>query len=258
MYRQIARYYDLVHQELRADIGFILTMAGQAAAAPDAGPVLELGCGSGRLLLPLARAGRTVVGLDSEPAMLDQARRRLDAEPPQVRQRVTLVAGDMTDFDLPERFSLALAGYNTFMHLDWPAMQKSLSHIARHLQPAGRLVLDLANPTACAQTPDDRMLTLERVLLDPESGMQVLQLASSWVDLEAQTLHVTWIFDASPPEGGPVHRTVAQARYHYLYPHELELLLGAAGLRLEALYGGYTQVPFEEESERMIVVARPG
>jgi SAM-dependent methyltransferase len=72
MYEQTAKYYDLVHAELKDDIPLVLTLAGQGK-----GPILELGCGTGRLLLPLARAGYEVIGLDNSPAMLAKAKARL-------------------------------------------------------------------------------------------------------------------------------------------------------------------------------------
>lgn len=253
MYDVIARYYDLIHADLTADVGFVLALAGR-----QGGPVLELGCGTGRLLLPLARAGHQVTGVDNAPAMLAQARQRLASEPLVVQQRVSLVEGEMTAFELDGQFNLVVIAYNTLMHLESQAMLATFKAIHRHLAPSGRLFLDLVNPLAVTATPDDRFLTLERTLNDPETGEVVLQLASSWVDQENQVLHITWLFDASPPAGGAVRRTVAQTRYHYLYSHELELLLVSAGLRLETLYGNYNQAPFEEESERLLALAGPG
>jgi ubiquinone/menaquinone biosynthesis C-methylase UbiE len=115
MYDSIARFYDLTHASLTADLPFVL----QLAAATNA-PMLELGCGSGRLLLPLARAGHTVTGLDVSAGMLDRARARLAQEPTAVQQRVTLHLADMTNFTLPETspFGLIVIPYNTLLHLD--------------------------------------------------------------------------------------------------------------------------------------------
>jgi SAM-dependent methyltransferase len=250
VYEKIARYYDLIHAELTADIGFVLTLAARAA-----GPLLELGCGTGRLLLPLARAGYTVTGIDSSPAMLALARERLAGEAVAVQQRVTLFEADMTAFELPGRFALAIISYNTFMHLSPAQKTAALQHIHRHLLPGGRLFMDLINPLAAAQTPEDRLLTLERVLTEPGTTNLLLQMASSRVDLDQQVLHITWLYDTSPPAGGSVQRLVVQARYYYLYPHELELLLEESGYHLEALYGSYNQVPFSEESDRLLALA---
>jgi SAM-dependent methyltransferase len=250
IYEKIARYYDLIHAELTADIGFVLTLAARAA-----GSLLELGCGSGRLLVPLARAGYTVTGIDSSPAMLSLARERLAAEPEPVQQRITLLEADMTAFELKEQFALAFVSYNTFMHLSPAQKRATLGHTRRHMQPGARLFIDLINPLAVAQTPDDRLLTLERILAEPVTGDLLVQSASSRVDLDEQVLHISWLYDTSPAAGGPVQRTVVQARYHYLYPHELELLLEESGYRLEALYGSYNLAPFGEESDRLLALA---
>jgi SAM-dependent methyltransferase len=250
VYEKIARYYDLIHAELTADIGFVLTLAARAS-----GPLLELGCGTGRLLLPLARAGYTLTGIDNSPAMLSLARERLAAEAEEVRQRVTLVPADMTALELADRFALVIISYNTFMHLAPPQKTTALQCIRRHLRPGGRLFIDLINPLAAAQTPEDRLLTLERVLAEPGTGNVLVQMASSRVDLEQQVLHITWLYDTSPPAGGPVQRSVVQARYYYLYPHELELMLEETGYRLEALFGSYSQTPFSEESDRLLALA---
>lgn len=252
IYQKIAPYYDLLHQSLTADIGFVLTLAGHTGS-----PILELGCGTGRLLLPLARAGYTVTGLDNAPAMLARAQRRLAAEPGAVRERIQLVAADMSAFSLAqERYALALIPYNTLLHLDPVAAVATCRAVARALAPGALFFLDLANPHLLDQTPNDRFLTLEGTLADPDTGDLLLVLASNQLEEVAQQLHITWIYDASPPAGGPVKRTVVEISYHYYFLHQLELLLQEAGFVLEAVYGNYNQVPFDEESERLLLLAR--
>ncbi|MFZ0544723.1 MAG: class I SAM-dependent methyltransferase [Candidatus Promineifilaceae bacterium] len=250
MYEQTARYYDLVHAELKEDIPLVLSLAGQGK-----GPILELGCGTGRLLLPLARAGYPVIGLDNSPAMLEKARNRLTAESKAVRDCVTLIEGDMTEFELKEQVGFAIIPYNTLLHLKPAAMQQTFKTINRHLAENGRLFIDVVNPMLAAQTPNDHMLTLERVMTDPETGETVVQMAASWVNLQQQVLHITWLFDANPPDGGAIHRTVVEADYHYIYLHELELMLQTARLRVVKAYGDYERRPFDEESDRLLLLA---
>jgi len=252
IYEKIAPYYDLLHASLTADVGFVLTLAGS-----EGGPILELGCGTGRLLIPLARAGYKVTGLDNALAMLAKAQRRLAVEPAGVQERVHLFVADMSAFALPpERYALALIPYNTLLHLDPSVAVTACRTIARHLAPGASLFLDLANPHLLDQTPDDRFLTLENTLTDPETGDVIVVLASNRLDDVAQKLHITWIYDASPPAGGVVQRTVVEVTYHYYFLHQLELLLQEAGLDLEAVYGNYNHEPFSEESERLLLLAR--
>ena len=258
MYNKIAHYYDLTHADLTEDIDYILELVGKTAVSTSsrqAVSILELGCGSGRLLLPLARAGYQITGIDTATAMLARAQTQLNAESPAVQQRTTLLEADMTQFTAPvNSFDWAIMPYNTFMHLEPTQMGITLKKIAQSLRKNGRLIIDLINPTALATTPNDRLLTLENTFTDPENGHIVVQQSSSELDEINQTLHITWLYDASPPEGGAIHRTVAQAAYHYLYPHQLELLLHDAGLRLLAITGSYDDDPYTEESDRLLIL----
>ncbi|MDX1687042.1 MAG: class I SAM-dependent methyltransferase [Candidatus Promineifilaceae bacterium] len=251
-YERIAPYYDLLHADLKEDVGFVLALAGRAE-----GPVLELGCGTGRLLLPLARAGHHVTGVDRSAAMLRRARDRLEEAEEAVRRRVRLVEDDVTAFDLKEKaYGLVLFSYNTFLHLDPSSAVAACRTASHHLRAGGTLFIDVTNPLLMAHTPNDRFLTLERTLTDPESGNTILVLASNRVDEAAQILHITWIYDATPAASGPVHRTIAEAAYHYYFPHQMELILQESGFSLAAVYGAYNETAFNEDSERLLLLAK--
>ena len=251
MYERIARYYDLLHEQLIEDIGFSLELAGLPA-----GNILELGCGTGRLAIPLARAGHTVFGMDNSKSMLEIARNRRAVEPPEVQSRLHWLQADMCDQpSIASAFSLIFSGHNTIMHLPPIDLQIALRAARRSLTSGGRLLLDLANPFVIMQTQNDGALTLENVLCDPETGDTVLMMARNWLDVDAQLLRVTWILDISPPDGLGVRRDVFTSDYHFLYPHQIELSLQKAGLALRAMYGDYDRAPFAESSHRMIIMA---
>lgn len=153
-YAFVADLYDhVVPYRERPDVAFFV-----AAAADAGGPVLEVGCGTGRVLLPAARAGVEITGLDSSPQMLDVCRKKLLDEPDAVRSRVTLVEADMRDFTLTQRaFALVTLPFRPFQHLTTVEEQIScLTSIHRHLADGGRLILDLFNPfiEALARTDD--------------------------------------------------------------------------------------------------------
>jgi len=255
MYDQIAYYYDLTHADLTEDIAWVLGLAAEAN-----GRILELGCGSGRLLLPLAQAGFSVTGVDNSPAMLVRAAERLAAAGKAVQERVSLVEQDAAHLTLPgnARFALALIPYNTAMHFDTEQLVAVLRQVRGVMAENGRLAIDVINPAYIIQTPDEPTLALDRVLEDTEREETVLQLSSNRLDSDTQTLHITWVYDASPIGGGAVRRTVAQASYHYRFPHQWELLLREGGWQLEAIAGGYEEEPFTEDSERLLLFARPG
>ncbi len=234
MYDQIVRFYDLTHHSLTADLPFILNLAAAAN-----GPLLELGCGSGRVLLPLARAGHSVTGLDLSKAMLDRAQIQRAQEDTAVQQRITLHQANMVDFTLLDapKFALAIVPYNSLFHLNSEQVLAMLRRVKQVLADNGRLFIDLANPLDMANTPEDQLLSLENVLTDPDTGELIVHLASNRLDTAVQTVHITWIYDVSAPDGGPVQRTVATGAYHYYYPHQLELLLQEAGFKLKQLWG---------------------
>ena len=149
-----SEFYD--HMEAyssRPDVGFFVELAQESR-----GPVLEVGCGTGRVLIPTARAGVEIVGLDLSPSMLAVCREGLAAEPAEVQARVQLVEADMRDFDLGREFALATIPFRPFQHLTTVEDQIACLHaIHRHLRPGGRLVLDIFNPYLPALVEEARL-----------------------------------------------------------------------------------------------------
>lgn len=253
MYNKIARYYELTHQDLDEDIPFVRGLVHESGTH-----VLELGAGSGRLLVELAKVAHFVHGVDSSEAMLALAHKRLEALPVKVRERVTVTHADMSKLDLPwaaDTFDLALVPYNTFMHLNSAQGIQTLRRIRPYLKQNGRLFIDLINPFHIAATPDDSTLLLEKTVTDPETDEIIMQFAANRLDMEAQLLEITWVFDASPAAGGAVSRTVARMQYHYRLPHQMQLLLQETGFRLVEIWGDYGRSPFTEESPRLLLLA---
>jgi SAM-dependent methyltransferase len=249
-YQNIARYYDMIHSELTADIEFILSLL-------EGGPysVLDLGCGTGRIVFPLARAGHEVLGLDLSEAMLDLAESKLNKETVDIKMRVKLVNDDMTTFNSERRFSLAIICNNTLNELDTDGIKKTFDRIGEHLYDDSLLLIDVANPFVLMQHFEENNEVLERQFSDPESGRLVQQSSSISVDVARQQTQVEWVFETLADEGGESSRISHQATYHLIYPHELELLLNSAGFKLVQMYGNYDREPYGEEGERLIAIA---
>jgi SAM-dependent methyltransferase len=130
--RDMGRLSDTVD-----DIPFYVDLARQAAEQGHA--VLELGCGTGRVTIPMALAGADVTGLDSSPAMLDIARAKAEG----AGISVQWVEGDIAHFDLGERFGLVVIPFRSFLHLTRDDEQTGcLAAIHRHLTAGGRLALN--------------------------------------------------------------------------------------------------------------------
>jgi SAM-dependent methyltransferase len=242
--------YDLMHAEYADDLRFLEELA---TGAGDEATVLELGCGTGRLLVPLLDSGARVVGLDMGGAMLDVARERLSL----YGDRIRLVEADMRSFTLEERFDLEVVGLNTFMHLLTPSDQIAcLTCIHRHLRPAGRLVLDLENPHMVVRdTPQH--VTQHRFTrlapLDPETAVTLH--SSTAISLADQLTQTLLFFDEVPGAGGSVQRTTAAVMLRLIYRFELELLLSRTGFAVRHLYGDHHGGQYEDDSERLICVA---
>jgi SAM-dependent methyltransferase len=245
----IARFYDLFYSDRDDD----LQMYRDFALAAD-GPILELGCGDGRVLIPLVLEGHHVTGLDVSAPMLATAQAKADAA--QVNDRATLIQGDMRDFDLPARFALAFIPINTFMHCyDTEQQLACLRCIHRHLQPDGRLVVDVYHPDPQTLLESDGRLVSEDTVFDSETGRTIHRFYTRRLDMAAQTQHITFIMDEIDSTG-IVRRTLLPFRMRFVYRYEMELLLRMAGYSLEAVYGSYELEPFDSDSEKMIFVSR--
>jgi len=244
-----ARFYDLDYGDLDADLSMI-----QEFAARCGSPILELACGTGRVLLALARQGYHVTGVDVSTAMLDVARRKVAAEG--LADRVTLVEQDMRRLTLDSRFNLAFVAANSFMHLLTTDDQlAALTRIRQHLNPGGLLLLDLFNPDLSRLLDFHGQMALEKIMTDPDTGRRLMRFHSEKVDLGQQTIHVTFIVDEVDREGN-VQRTLFPFSIRYLFRYELELLLRHAGFEVETIYGSCDLDDFAGDSDKMIAVAR--
>jgi SAM-dependent methyltransferase len=213
------------------------------------GPVLELACGSGQYLVPIARAGFRAVGLDASAAMLDGARRRAAAG----GADVALVEGDMRDFDLGERFGLVFVARNSLLHLHaTDDLLACLAAVRRHLRPGGALALDVFNPDPAllAQPPGRRAPVMS--VAHPTLG-RVDAEATSDYDRATQVNRATWYLSAP----GRPDFLVAPLHLRSLYPQELRLLLRAAGFSLVAHHGDYDGRPFASGSRQQVCVCVP-
>jgi SAM-dependent methyltransferase len=250
-WKRFAHWYSLDQGGFEDDVDFYLSLAQRTGS-----PILELGCGTGRLVLALARAGYSVTGVDNLPAMLEQAQCQVHAAGPAVASRVRLLPGDMRQVALGERFALAILAVNTLLHLDQPEDQKRALQCAfAHLAPGGLLALDLFHPHPTALAPAEGELYLEKNLTDPQTGQQALKFVARRVDYARQVITATFIYDEMDP-CGQVTRTAASFPLRYLHRPEAEQLLQAAGFIVEGVYGSYELDPYEDAGDRMLFLVR--
>jgi SAM-dependent methyltransferase len=243
-----ARYYDADYGAIDDDLPFYRELARRAD-----GPVLEVMCGSGRLLLPLARAGLRLAGVDISGAMLKLAHERLAAAG--LAERVELLEADIRERAPRGPFGLAIVAINSFMHLANTADQlAALRQIHAALRPGGLLALDLFNPEPRFLTEQRGALALDKSF-SLADGTRVQKFVAQHVDMAAQISQVTFIYDELDAEGH-VRRGTLPFTMRWLYRYELEHLLARAGFALEGVYGSYELDDYSAESELLLAVAR--
>ena len=251
-YATIARYYDAEHTDKTDD----LQMYSQLVAEYG-GPVLDIGCGTGRVMVHLAQEGIEVHGIDSEEAMLERARLKLDMFP-HLREKLHFYRGDVLTFELDESFKLVLLSYNSLMHFHEQETQIDLLRRLRQwIDDDGLLIIDLPNAGETFASQDTDNLTLENTFVDTETGHLVMQQATSYLDRTTQLMRVNWIYDEIDGDG-VLKRTLAPVVFRYFFYAELQLLLQKTGFEVTAAYGDTDLGPFADGCERMIVFARPG
>lgn len=242
-----ARLYDLMFPSSAAAAGFY---RGVAAEQPGAS-VLELGCGTGNKLIPIAADGHPAVGLDSSRPMLDLARRKADDRGVQVEW----VEGDMRDFDLGRTFDLVVIAANSLLHLhEAEEIIGCLRGVRRHLSPGGRLALDVFNPAAhvIAAADGQRRPRPSLAFTDPDLGPVSVEVAEAY-DAAAQVTRGTWFLStAAEPD-----LVVVPLEIRSIYPQELPLLLERAGLRLVERFGDWSRGAFISSSPLQLCICRP-
>jgi len=241
-YAQIADLYDEVGPyRKRPDIAFYVE-----AAANAGGPVLEVGCGTGRVLIPSARAGAGMVGLDVSAAMLAICRRKLQKESEAVQSAVQLVQADMRQFALSRRFALATLPFRPFQHLMTIEDQLScLSSIRTHLVDGGQIILDVFNPSLDAlvnrSAGQEFGAEPEFTMSDGRRVVRTHKIVAH--DRINQVNHIELIYYITDPEGRE-ERLVDAFTMRYFFRYEMEHLLARSGFQVEQVFGGFDRSPY--------------
>jgi ubiquinone/menaquinone biosynthesis C-methylase UbiE len=250
IYDAWADVYDSVYSYVRDDIPFYV-----AEALAAGGPVLELGCGTGRVTIPIAAAGVDITGVDSSPAMLAVARRKVPASPQGAMPQ--FVEGDMRALNLDgQQFRLVIIPFRGFLALMTVEDQVStLSGISSLLAPGGRLVFDVF-------VPDLDMLVQEgdtpyhlRDVVAPDTGRRLVLWHQSAYDNHAQIIDARIIVEELDETGTVERRYYRDFQLRYAHRWELHHLLTTSGYSIDELYGDFERTPFDDDSTDMIWVA---
>lgn len=245
LYDVEASFWDEVHDYFE-DIPFYEEYAKAAG-----GLVLECGVGTGRVAIPLGKAGIYVVGIDVNERMLTIARDKLAKEPPDLQGRVKLVKADMRNFKLEERFSLCIIPFNTFLHmLTVEDQEAALKAIYGHLLPKGMLIISVFNPDL---TRPQNVVRLETVKLVKDE--LVMRFFTQSFDFPNQTTSVQYFYDFVKSDGS-LRRFVTPLKIRYRFYDEMRQLLARNGYETQNVYGDEKKSPFQSSSRLMIFVTR--
>ena len=243
-YAPIAHLYEAEHGNWDDDLGMY-----EAFARRTGGPILDLGCGTGRVAVPLAVAGHDVHGIDVSDDLLTIA--NLKAQ--QKGARITLRHADMREPAIGGLFALAICAMDTFVHLpSTEAQLEAVRAVYAALKPGGMFVVDVLHPSLDRLAGADGVLRVQRSFELP-GGSIVTHLVAWDVDPGEQTIDATHIFDIAG-SGGALQRRQTTMRMRYLHRFEMDLVLRHAGFGDIELYGSPDLEPFDAASDRMIFV----
>jgi len=243
----LPQLYHAHHSRHSEDLPFWLYLA-----ARQNGPILELGCGTGRVLLALARAGYAVYGLDYDAGMLAFLQTQAGSDP---ASPCHFFQADMAAFHLARLFALILLPCNTLSALPAEIRRDALERIRQHLPHDGLFAASLPNPALLARLPRRADAEIEEIFPHPVDGEPV-QVSSTW-QRSAGHFTAAWQYDHLLPDGR-VERFAAQV-CHTLLPVESYIEeFRVAGLRIEALYGDFDRSPYHENSPQLILLAQAG
>lgn len=235
-----AIYRDGAHYERMFGRGYVDFWLAQARVT--GGPILELGCGTGKLAIPLAEAGYSVTGLDNSPALLQFASNRSDG--------VQWTQGDMRSFDLDERFALIMLPSNNLGHLHTPEdFGRCIGGVKRHLRPGGVFIIDVFVPNLhlLLRDADEEYVLTEYD--SPEGLGPVRVMARSHYESTTQIMRTTTVRKMDGQTD-----VVGSLDLKMYFPRELEALVRCHGLHLAARYGGHAGEAFDEDSRFQILV----
>lgn len=249
LYRQgasvsFSHLYHAHHNLHTEDLVFWLGLAAQ-----QPGPILELGCGTGRVLIPLAQSGHRVVGLDNDSGMLALLKANL---PPALEQAVRVFRADFTRFRLACSFGLILMPCNTYSTLSQDERRSTLRHVREHLSREGAFAVSLPNPDWLRSLPARSPAEVEEVFAHPLDGEPV-QVSSAWRRTRAEFVLV-WHYDHLKPDGTVERLTVQQK--HDLAPVADHLAeFRAAGFAQVQSFGDFDRSDFSADSAELILLA---
>ena len=256
-----AELYDHEYRRRRADVGFYRQLARRLLGTTQ-GPILELGAGTGRLTLPLARDGYRVTAVDVSRPMLDRLRARVARAPAAVQGRIAVHLGDLRDFTVPggQKFPLVIAAFNVVEHLYTRVeLAAFLAAVRRHLAPGGRLAFDVQMPDLAWLLRDPTRRWARTRFTHPRTGERLYYSTNHDYDPVSQIALIRIYYDPVEPVRSDDDRArarVVQLSQRKYFPAELEALLAAGGYAVVERWGDFAGQPLGPAAESQVILAR--
>jgi SAM-dependent methyltransferase len=249
--------YDREHLGDDEDIAFYLSLCRRLAPRK----VLELGCGTGRITVPLAQLGFDVVGLDNQPKMLQKAEERRRQAPSEIRQRLQFMAGDMRTWSAGSAFDLILIPASSITHVlsleDQLAVWKTCHE---NLQSGGRLLVEATMPNMASfadsfGVPSRTPVEIDIDNIDESDGTRLIRRKTTRYLSHEQRAQIRFMYEKYQ-DGRGVETFLDDFDSHVFFPRELRLLFIHTGYEVEETIGDYVGRSLKADSRVMIMIGR--
>ena len=219
------------------------------------GPVLELCCGTGRVGIPLAKAGAEITCVDIAESMLSRFAKNIERIDGNLNKQIELVHQDVTKLKLGhQNYRLALIPFNSLLCIpSFTGQMAALSAIANHLAPDSRLVLDIVNPLRL-KIDGDPIPKPFFTRKNPNNGNTYTRFAmcDAFDSDHKQRLH-GWYDEID--QNGHLMRSHYSMHWRPIFRSEIVLMLEKAGLTIETIEGGHSKEAYTAQSSRMLIIA---
>lgn len=250
IYAVYSQFYDTYVVDYARDLNFY-----QEYAKTVKTPVLEIGAGTGRVTIPLAKAGISIVALDISDSMLAVLKRRVSEQSIEVRNRIEIVKADACSFDLDTRYEQIIVPFYTFNYfLAAEDQDAALDRFYTHLAPQGLLLIDVFIPRTLIQNcPKDPVLKVDK--LDPATGNKIKGWNNYLINEIEQIEYRRHVFEIIKPDGVIIRKEFNTKR-RYFYPNEINGIFTANGFSIQSVFTGYNKLPVTHDSEQMMYVLK--
>ena len=253
--------YDLEHLGDYEDVDFYVSLARTLRPRR----ILELGCGTGRITLPLAteaaRASHDVIGLDSQPEMLAQAEENRATLAADVRARLSFIAGDMRTFVAEPKLDLIVIPCSSISHLleldDQIALFK---RCYQNLSLGGRFVVEVTMPNLAVyadsfSVPPRTPIEIDLDRSDETDGTRLIRRKTTCYSSDRQLAEIRFLYEKYQ-HGRAIESYIDDFGSHVFFPRELMLLFIHAGFEIERTLGDYRSRPLAANSPLIIMIGR--